>query len=182
MTDCSSTGRNFSIVLARAASSEAHIAPLKRSARKRTITSGDRRRSPTMRRSRSRMASGRRHADGRSAPGENSSAPQVTSPPVTADGRYIVVKGRLWRTANPELSPDRRQELVNDLMAARRAVGQAERTGDFAAEAKARDAVHAAKVSLGERGPVWWVDGAPDLNQRMAKKPATPNGIRAFCA
>ena len=29
-----------------------------------------------------------------------------------------------------------------------------------------------AKVALGERGPVWWTDGAPDVNRRMAT--ATP--------
>lgn len=30
------------------------------------------------------------------------------------------------------------------------------------AEHAARDAVDAAKRKLGERGPVWWDDGAPD--------------------
>jgi hypothetical protein len=25
------------------------------------------------------------------------------------------------------------------------------------------------KQALGERGPVWWGDGLPDLNRRMAK-------------
>ena len=29
--------------------------------------------------------------------------------------------------------------------------------------------VDAAKRALGERGPVWWSDGAPDLNRRMAR-------------
>ena len=33
---------------------------------------------------------------------------------------------------------------------------------------KAREQVDAAKRALGERGPVWWTDGAPDLNQHMA--------------
>ena len=27
--------------------------------------------------------------------------------------------------------------------------------------------VDAAKRALGERGPVWWTDGAPDYNRRM---------------
>ena len=31
----------------------------------------------------------------------------------------------------------------------------------------ARDRVDAAKHALGERGPPWWTDGAPDLNRRM---------------
>jgi len=29
--------------------------------------------------------------------------------------------------------------------------------------------VDAAKRELGERGPVWWSDGAPDLNRRLAR-------------
>ena len=32
-----------------------------------------------------------------------------------------------------------------------------------------RAAVDAAKRALGERGPVWWTDGAPDLNRRLAR-------------
>jgi len=28
-------------------------------------------------------------------------------------------------------------------------------------------AVDAAKHALGERGPVWWTDGAPDFNRRL---------------
>jgi hypothetical protein len=59
--------------------------------------------------------------------------------------------------------------LVAALMTARRAVGQAIRSADADALAGARAAVHAAKLSLGERGPVWWTDGAPDENRRMAK-------------
>ena len=26
-----------------------------------------------------------------------------------------------------------------------------------------------AKVALGERGPVWWTDGEPDLNRHLVK-------------
>jgi hypothetical protein len=33
----------------------------------------------------------------------------------------------------------------------------------------ARKAVNAAKVALGERGPVWWTDGARDFNRYLAK-------------
>ena len=33
----------------------------------------------------------------------------------------------------------------------------------------ARAAVDIAKRALGERGPVWWDDGAPDENRRMAR-------------
>jgi hypothetical protein len=87
--------------------------------------------------------------------------------PTTPDGRYFVVRGRLWRCSNPSLPEDRRAALVADLMRARRAVGIALRAEDDAALATARADVDRAKVALGERGPVWWTDGAPDLNRRM---------------
>ncbi|SFC78677.1 hypothetical protein [Massilia yuzhufengensis] len=87
--------------------------------------------------------------------------------PGTPDDRYFVVKGRLWRSSNPALAPALRQELVDRLMDARRAVGAAKKAGDAAAEQRARAGVDAAKRALGERGPVWWDDGAPDYNRRM---------------
>lgn len=88
--------------------------------------------------------------------------------PDTPDGRYFVVRGRLWRRSDPSLPDERRVVLVTDLMAARRAVGMALRRNDPAALVEARAAVDSAKIALGERGPVWWKDGAPDLNRRMA--------------
>lgn len=91
------------------------------------------------------------------------------APPVTPDGRYLVVRGRLWRRSDPSLTPERRQTLVDALMTARRAVATARRAADPAAEHTAHDAVNAAKIALGERGPVWWTDGAADLNRHMAR-------------
>ncbi|MBL9100005.1 MAG: hypothetical protein JNL82_03550 [Myxococcales bacterium] len=76
-----------------------------------------------------------------------------------------MVRGRLWRRANPELPPARREQLVHELMAARRAVRAARASGEGLAEARRR--VDRAKRGLGERGPVWWTDGAPDYNRRM---------------
>ena len=90
-------------------------------------------------------------------------------PPVTPDGRYLVVRGRLWRASNPALPDDQRERLVAELMAARRAVGMAKRACDAVAEQAARAAVDQAKHGLGERGPAWWTDGAPDLNRHMAR-------------
>lgn len=78
------------------------------------------------------------------------------APEYTEDGRYVVVDGRRWRRSDPGLPEERRQELVNELMSARRAVGAAMRSGDAEAERAARDRVHAAKVALGERGTPWW--------------------------
>jgi hypothetical protein len=89
--------------------------------------------------------------------------------PETPDGRYFVVRGRLWRMANPDLDKDQRLKLVKQLMAARRAVRHAKAKQDPPAEVAAHRAVDDAKRELGERGPVWWKDGAPDLNRHMAK-------------
>ncbi|WP_075292917.1 hypothetical protein [Pararhizobium arenae] len=89
-----------------------------------------------------------------------------TEYPDTPDGRYFVVRGRLWRKSNPELSPSLRDELVNELMSARRDVRKFKRDPQSLSEARER--VDAAKVALGERGPVWWTDGAPDFNRHLA--------------
>ncbi|MCW1430214.1 hypothetical protein OLX23_13970 [Novosphingobium sp. JCM 18896] len=89
--------------------------------------------------------------------------------PVTPDGRYFVVRGRLWRRSDPALGMDRRRELVKALMSARREVGAAARRGDRAAEALARKAVDRCKRALGERGPVWWRDGSPDYTRKMVR-------------
>ena len=96
--------------------------------------------------------------------------------PVTPDGRYFVVRGRLWRMTDPSIGEDERSKLKKRLMMARRAVRDAKADED--AEAAARRAVDLAKRALGERGPVWWKDGAPDLNKHMAKN--TP--YAAWCA
>lgn len=92
-------------------------------------------------------------------------------PQRTPDGRYIVHLGRqgprLWRATNPNLSPEQRQKLVSDLMSARRAVRAAKNDPDRLAEARAQ--VDAAKRALGERGSVWWSDGAPDFNRRLVR-------------
>lgn len=84
---------------------------------------------------------------------------------VTPDGRYFVVRGRLWRRTNPDLPADRRETLVRELMEARRAVKAALECGKPEELQLARKAVDVAKTSLGERGPVWWTDGAPDFNR-----------------
>lgn len=87
--------------------------------------------------------------------------------PTTPDGRYFIVAGRLWRATNPAIPEAERQRLVDELIDARRAVKAAKAgRGDMR---EARAAVDAAKIALGERGPVWWVDGAPDYNRHMAK-------------
>lgn len=69
-------------------------------------------------------------------------------PERTEDGHFIVVDGRRWRATDPSIPETFRQELVDELMAARRAVK--------AAESDARRRVHDAKTALGERGTPWW--------------------------
>ena len=88
---------------------------------------------------------------------------------VTPDGRYLVVRGRLWRTINPHLPEADHRRCVAALMDARRAVKHARQANDAEALARARRNVDAAKHALGERGPVWWTDGARDYNRHLAK-------------
>ena len=88
---------------------------------------------------------------------------------LTPDRRYLIVRGRLWRASNPHLGAERREALVGRLMEARRLVKAALAAKDPAGLAAARQAVHSAKVALGERGPVWWSDGAPDFNRYLVK-------------
>lgn len=89
--------------------------------------------------------------------------------PTTPDGRYFVVRGRLWRTTNPSLDEPTRIALVEELMRARRAKQTAMRAADAPAREAARQRIDAAKHALGERGPVWWTDGSPDLNRHLVK-------------
>ncbi|WP_337739690.1 hypothetical protein [Agrobacterium vitis] len=77
------------------------------------------------------------------------------------------MRGRLWRKSNPSLDESNRVDLVSELMAARRAVRDAK--GEKEATATAPKRVDDAKTALGERGPVWWDDGAPDCNRKPAR-------------
>jgi hypothetical protein len=78
------------------------------------------------------------------------------SPASSTDAeRYIVIDGRRWRRSNPCIPETLRQELVNELMRARR---QLVAPTSKAVKQQAREAVHDAKVALGERGEPWWTD------------------------
>lgn len=94
---------------------------------------------------------------------------EVMSPLNTPDGRYLIVRGRLWRATNPALPEAERVQHVAALMDARRVIALAQRRGDPEALVAARRAVDAAKHALGERGPVWWTDGAKDFNRHLVK-------------
>ena len=71
--------------------------------------------------------------------------------------------------SDPALPADRRDQLVKELMTARRKVDMTRRAGDESDESAAHEAVDRAKRALGERGPVWWLDGSPDLNRHLVK-------------
>jgi hypothetical protein len=87
----------------------------------------------------------------------------------TPDGRYLIVKGALWRCSNPALEPEERSHLVRELMTARRAVKAALQSQDPTALKSARQLVNQAKAALGERGPVWWTDGTPDYGRKKVE-------------
>lgn len=92
--------------------------------------------------------------------------PAATAHPHTPDGRYFVVRGRLWRLADPALPAARKEALVHELMQARRDLRGSLSAPDRAA---LRRQVDETKRALGERGPVWWRDGTPDYNRKLAK-------------
>jgi hypothetical protein len=84
-----------------------------------------------------------------------------------ANDSNSISRRRLWRSTNPAIPEAERQRLVGQLMGARRAVKNA-RSGQGDMQL-ARAEVDAAKVALGERGPAWWEDSAPDFNRNLAK-------------
>lgn len=69
---------------------------------------------------------------------------------------------------NPNLADDERARLVQRLMRARQALRRTKGSKE-AERAEARAEVQRVKVVLGERGAVWWEDGAPDYNRHLAK-------------
>ena len=78
------------------------------------------------------------------------------------DARWITIDGRRWRATDPSIPPKLRQELVDELMAARRAVSAAQRSDSADGLKRARRRVQLAKVALGERGTPWWQEVSDD--------------------
>jgi hypothetical protein len=81
-------------------------------------------------------------------------------PPATA---FIVIDGRRWRASDPAIPDNLRQELVNELMAARRAVRDSTSERELG---QSRRRVHDAKLALGERGHPWWLPPTPAASSR----------------
>ena len=86
----------------------------------------------------------------------------------TDDGRYIILDGRRWRAADPDLPEDVAAALRRQLMSARRAVRVALRARDREAEKGARAGVQRAKTALGERGTPWWEQTPAERQARWA--------------
>ncbi|MBJ7451278.1 MAG: biopolymer transporter Tol [Blastococcus sp.] len=84
----------------------------------------------------------------------------------TDDGRYVVVDGRRWRTADPALPDDVRERLLHHLGVGRSGVRTAKKAGDDAAVAAARARVQLAKTGLGERGTAWWEQSDAEREER----------------
>jgi hypothetical protein len=82
-------------------------------------------------------------------------AAKTPSPPEHA---FIVIDGRRWRASDPSIPENLRQHLVNELMAARRAVRDAANDRELG---RSRSRVNDAKVALGERGHPWWLPPTP---------------------
>src|SRR5690606_27687528 len=82
--------------------------------------------------------------------------PRVRARMADDDDRFVVVGGRRWRRSDPSIPEPLRQELVDELMDARRAVKSGKGADDETATTAARARVDAAKRALGERGPPWW--------------------------
>ena len=74
--------------------------------------------------------------------------------PPTTDERFLIIHGRRWRRSDPLIPDGLRQQLVNELMSARRAVAAARNARDLE---NARSRVRNAKLALGERGRAWWL-------------------------
>ena len=89
----------------------------------------------------------------------------------TDDGRFVVVDGRRWRTADPALPADVRERLLHHLGVGRSGVRAGRRGDDDAAVAAARARVQLAKTGLGERGPACGRTSLPPTARELAAGP-----------
>jgi hypothetical protein len=76
---------------------------------------------------------------------------------------FIVVDGRRWRASDPRIPSNLRQELVNELMAARRSVRDSTNARQLR---QSRRRVNDAKLALGERGSPWWLPATTTARNR----------------
>ena len=96
-------------------------------------------------------------------------ARQMSDGHLDARPGHRIIKGRWWRITDPSIPDGLRQQLVNELMDARRAVAAANRSDDAVARRHARQRVQRAKIALGERGPKWWLPMHDDAIAQRAE-------------
>ncbi|WP_030805420.1 hypothetical protein [Streptomyces sp. NRRL F-2799] len=84
-------------------------------------------------------------------------------PQKTPDGHFVVINGRRWRAADPDVPEEVAARLRRHLMAGRRGVRDAQ-DGEAVRVARAR--VQGAKVALGERGTPWWEESGEERRRR----------------
>ena len=83
------------------------------------------------------------------------------------EGHFVVISGRRWRATDPAIPEEVAAVLRRVLMAARRDVGRALRSGEDTGPARAR--VQMAKVALGERGVPWWEQTLEQRRERWER-------------
>ncbi|ANS78127.1 hypothetical protein SGUI_0731 [Serinicoccus hydrothermalis] len=82
----------------------------------------------------------------------------------TDDVRWLVVDGRRWRRADPEIPEEAAARLLSHLGRGRSAVRAHRRRGEDPAPARRR--VDLAKHGLGERGDPWWEQTPQERRRR----------------
>ncbi len=100
----------------------------------------------------------------------------MSAPERTADGRYIIVKGRRWRAQDPVLTEELTAPLLSTLGTARSQLSRRRQLTDEQTAAL-RQRVTWAKEGLGERGTPWWeltederLARARDRLERLARR------------
>lgn len=100
----------------------------------------------------------------------------MSAPERTADGRYIIVKGRRWRAQDPVLTEELTAPLLSALGTARSQLSRRRQLTDEQTAAL-RQRVTWAKEGLGERGTPWWeltederLARARDRLERLARR------------
>lgn len=79
----------------------------------------------------------------------------MSTPERTADGRWIIVRGRRWRAQDPVLPEALTVPLLSALGTARSQLSRSRQLNDEQTAAL-RKRVTWAKEGLGERGTPWW--------------------------
>ena len=83
----------------------------------------------------------------------------------TDDGRYVVVDGRRWRTADPALPDDVRARLLHHLGVARSGVRTAGRAGDEPRSPPRAPGCSWRRPAWGSGATAWWEQSDDDARR-----------------